>query len=85
MYEGHPTPVSYARFDARPRRGLRRDDAAHYVGVSASKFDTLVADGRMPAPFPIDGCVMWDIRKLDAAFDLLSDPQEAANGREIEL
>ncbi|MCW5697308.1 MAG: XRE family transcriptional regulator [Bauldia sp.] len=56
-----------------PRRGLRRQDAAAYVGISATKFDELVADGRMPKPFRIDACVLWDIRKLDLAIDALSD------------
>ena len=55
------------------RRGLRRDAAASYVGVSPTKFDELVKDRRMPKPFHIDGCVLWDIRKLDAAFDALRD------------
>jgi hypothetical protein len=27
----------------------------------------------MPVPFRIDGCVLWDIRKLDHAIDQLSD------------
>jgi predicted DNA-binding transcriptional regulator AlpA len=56
-----------------PRRCLRRDGAAGYVGVSASKFDQLVEDGRMPQPFRIDGCVLWDIRRLDLAIDALVD------------
>lgn len=25
----------------------------------------------MPKPFQIDGCVLWDVTELDAAFDLL--------------
>src|SRR2546430_1301511 len=29
------------------RRGLSRDEAAIYIGVSAAKFDEMVADGRM--------------------------------------
>ena len=58
---------------AAPRRGLRREDAARYVGLSPTKFDALVADGRMPKAKRIDGCVVWDIRKLDAAFDDLPD------------
>jgi hypothetical protein len=33
-----------------PRRGLSRDEAAMYVGISPSKFDELLADGRMPSP-----------------------------------
>jgi predicted DNA-binding transcriptional regulator AlpA len=59
-----------------PRRGLRRDDAAAYVGVSPSKFDQLVADGRMPKPKRVDGCVIWDRRRLDAAFDDLPGDEE---------
>lgn len=54
-----------------PRRGLRRDEAAGYVGVSPSKFNGLVDDGRMPAPRILDGCVIWDVLELDAAFDEL--------------
>jgi predicted DNA-binding transcriptional regulator AlpA len=55
-----------------PRRGLSRDEAAMYIGISPSKFDDLVADGRMPAPVKIDGRKVWDIRQLDVAFDALS-------------
>lgn len=54
-----------------PRRGLSRDEAAMYVGVSASKFDELVSDGRMPPPRRIDGRKVWDIRSLDLYFDAL--------------
>ena len=68
------TPTTAARHSAPgPRRGLRRSDAAAYVGVSPSKFNQLVADGRMPQPLKIDGCTIWDIRKLDAAFDELAE------------
>jgi predicted DNA-binding transcriptional regulator AlpA len=52
-----------------PRRGLRREEAALYVGVSGSKFDEMVRDGRMPKPARVDGCVIWDVRKLDVACD----------------
>jgi predicted DNA-binding transcriptional regulator AlpA len=45
-----------------PIRGLRREEAARYVGVSATKFDQLVADGRMPKGIRIDGRVVWDIQ-----------------------
>jgi hypothetical protein len=54
-----------------PRRGLSRDEAAIYIGVSAAKFDELVADGRMPAPIRIGARKIWDIRSLDMAFDAL--------------
>ena len=59
-----------------PRRGLSRNEAAMYIGVSAGKFDQMVADGRMPAPVRIDGRRIWDIRTLDFAFDAL--PRENA-------
>lgn len=57
-----------------PRRGLRRVEAAAYVGLSPSKFDELVQDGRIPPPFAIDGCRVWDIHELDEAFDALKLP-----------
>jgi integrase len=37
-----------------PRRGLSRTEAAMYLGISPSKFDELVDDGRMPRPRMID-------------------------------
>lgn len=56
-----------------PPRGLSRVEAAAYVGVSPTKFDTMVSDGRMPGPKKIDGRYVWDIRRVDAAFDRLPD------------
>lgn len=60
-----------------PRRGLRRIAAAAYVGVGATKFDEMVSDGRMPQPKRVDGCVIWDVRALDLAFDALPDNANA--------
>jgi predicted DNA-binding transcriptional regulator AlpA len=62
-----------------PRRGLSRDEAAMYIGVSAGKFDELVADGRMPGPVRIDGRKIWDLRAIDLAFDALprDDPSNS--------
>lgn len=60
-------------------RGLRRPDAAHYVGFSPTKFDQLVADGRMPKPKPVDGCMVWDRYALDDAFEQLGGERGAAN------
>jgi hypothetical protein len=54
-----------------PRRGLSRAEAAMYVGISTTKFDQLVHDGRMPYPICLDSRKIWDIRKLDGAFDAL--------------
>ncbi len=52
-------------------RGLSRGEAAAYIGVSAGKFDDMVADGRMPGPIEIDARRIWDIRAIDRAFDAL--------------
>lgn len=69
---GHPV-------DSWVPRGLRRDDAARYVGLSPSKFDELVTSGIMPKPQLISGCVVWDRQKLDTAFDNLPDQLEKLN------
>jgi hypothetical protein len=61
-----PLPVSL------PPRGLNREQSAAYVGVSPSKFDELVKDGRMPAPIQVDARRIWDRRALDRAFDMLA-------------
>jgi predicted DNA-binding transcriptional regulator AlpA len=60
-----------------PRRGLSRVESAIYVGVSATLFDEMVKDGRMPTPKRINGRVVWDIRALDEAFEALPE----ADGR----
>lgn len=60
-------------------RGLRALDAAAYLGVSTTKFGEWVADGRMPRPFRVDNCVLWDRHQLDAAFDSLSDAPPVGN------
>jgi hypothetical protein len=77
---GHTTTAiaqwSQRRLSAmRPiqRRGLSRVEAAIYVGVGETKFDELVATGRMPLPKRIDTRKVWDILALDRAFDLLPD------------
>jgi len=52
-----------------PPRGLSREEAAMYLGISATKFDELVRDGRMPSPKRIDGRKIWDVHQLDLAFE----------------
>lgn len=68
--------IAPVRVEVVPRRGLNRSEAARYVGISMPKFDMLVNDGQMPTPFRIGRRVIWDLRKLDAAFDVLSGPEE---------
>lgn len=64
-------PAGVAAIRPRLQRGLRAPDAAFYVGVSPTKFAEWVSEGKMPAGRKIDGVVLWDIVKLDAAFDAL--------------
>ncbi|GJE01470.1 helix-turn-helix transcriptional regulator [Methylobacterium isbiliense] len=82
MARGHADDLAYVpapRIEVSPRRGLRREEAARYVGVSPSKFDTMVRDGRMPKPKRFDGCVVWDIRRLDLAWDALGGDDAEEN------
>ena len=53
------------------RRGLKRVEAATYVGCSPTKFDEMVGDGRMPNPKRVDRRKIWDVRDLDDSFERL--------------
>jgi hypothetical protein len=56
---------------------MGREEAARYVSVGVTKFMEMVKDRRMPRPKRIDGRVVWDRIKLDAAFtDLPEDVRE---------
>ena len=72
-----PTRASLSQMRPIPRRGLSRTEAAMYIGISPTKFDELVGDGRMPRSIALDGRKLWDVRKLDVAFDDLDpDPTD---------
>lgn len=60
------------------RRGLNRYQAANYIGVSASLFDEMVKQGEMPQPIRLRlrSRVIWDVRRLDEAFDELGGYDE---------
>ncbi|MCG4260403.1 hypothetical protein K6W36_07365 [Acetobacter senegalensis] len=62
-------------------RLLRRELAAAYLGVSASKFSQLVQEGVLPAPrtFPGSTVNVWDRRELDGWADSLAET-ETSNG-----
>ena len=53
---------------ALPRR-LSRRQAAAFVGISATMFDAMVADGRMPQAETDRRSTGVDRRRLDEAFD----------------
>lgn len=68
------------RSQTQPRRGLRRIEAAMFVGISPTKFDEMVKDGRLPQPKRIDRIVLWDLLRLDSAFEALpGDNDESGN------
>jgi predicted DNA-binding transcriptional regulator AlpA len=62
-----------------PPRGLSREQAAAYVGISPSLFDMLVKDGRMPAPKRINSRTVWDRLQLDEAFTAIPSNDAAVN------
>ncbi len=54
--------------------GLSRLQAAAYIGVSATLFDEMVKDGRMPKPKRLsDGRIGWFRPALDSAYQALPD------------
>lgn len=61
---------------AYPPRGLSREEAARYIGVSATTFDLLIAEGRMPKPLRVGKRTIWDRVKLELAFSALDDTDE---------
>jgi excisionase family DNA binding protein len=65
-----------------PRRGLSHDEACQYVGVSATIFDRMVKDGRMPGPKRFDGRLVYDLHALDRAFDAMPDDKPIGTGWE---
>jgi len=71
------------RYDALPAnlppRGLAREAAAQYIGISPGKFDEMIVDGRMPKPVQIDGRKVWDRRALDMAFEALGGGADTHN------
>lgn len=71
--DGAPDTV---RVEVVPRRLMSRDEAAKYAGISATLFSELVDEGLMPRPIKIRRRVLWDIRRLDAAIDALSDQSD---------
>jgi predicted DNA-binding transcriptional regulator AlpA len=52
-------------------RGVCREVAAEYLGISPSSFDLGVKDGTFPSARKYRGRVIWDRIELDRAFDEL--------------
>src|SRR5687767_1271141 len=58
-------------------RGLCREQAAEYIGVSVSLFDEMVHDGRMPRPKRVNTRTIWDRHELDLSFAALPNDRAA--------
>lgn len=58
-------------------RGLRRPQAAAYVGVSEAAFQSLVNSGAMPPPLKVGAASVWDVVALSEAFDRLKPADDA--------
>lgn len=62
------TPANDNRSPFLPR-GLRRAQAAAYLGISPAHFDKQRLAGAIPPPKQMFGVWIWDRYKLDALFD----------------
>lgn len=58
------------------RAGCPVTKRLRYIGVGATKFDEMVADRRMPRPKRVDGRVIWDRLKIEAAFTDLPEEKK---------
>ena len=67
-------PVAY------PPRGLRRAEAARYIGVGVTKFGEMVEANAMPPPKKVGKISVWDRIELDAAFTDLDATTESTLG-----
>lgn len=56
-----------------PPRGMNRVEAARYIGVAPSTFDSMIVQGTVPKPKMARGRLVWDRIALDMAFNELPD------------
>lgn len=54
-------------------RLISADNASIYLGISKSKFLSMVSNGHIPKPIKIDRRCLWDVRSLDSYVDEISD------------
>jgi len=59
--------------------GLKREEAAAYIGVGPTKFDEMVAETEMPAPRIIGRRRVWDREEIKLAFKELPKIDEKEN------
>lgn len=66
--------------DSLPPIGINRVQAAEFIGISATLFDRLVHDGRMPDARVIEGRLVWDVSEVADAFRALPHRSERLSG-----
>jgi len=64
-------------------RGLSREQAAAYIGVSAGTFDSMIEDGEMPSAKRLRGRRVWDRVQLDKAFAALPDEDGGVDSDDV--
>jgi predicted DNA-binding transcriptional regulator AlpA len=75
----HIGPSLSPRDLSLPRFAVRRGEAAASLGVSETKFEEWVKDGRMPKPIKIDGVVLWCVQDIREAWERMKDGDRAKN------
>jgi predicted DNA-binding transcriptional regulator AlpA len=60
--------------------GLSREEAATFIGISATSFERLVDRGEMPQPRKVLGRLIWAASEIEAAFLRLPRAGDDGNG-----
>jgi predicted DNA-binding transcriptional regulator AlpA len=71
-----PKPRDFVLPPSLAPRGLRREQAAAYVGVSPSMFDWMIVEGIMPKPKRVGARVIWDRHTLDEFFTAMPSDED---------
>ncbi|HEY6630519.1 MAG TPA: hypothetical protein VIZ90_03615 [Rhizobiaceae bacterium] len=69
--------------ESLPPVGISREQAAAFVGISASLFDRLVHEGKMPPARALYSRLVWDVAEVTDAFRQIphrSEPVDASPG-----
>ena len=64
--------------------GVNREQAAELIGVSATLFDRLVVDGKMPDARMLYGRLVWDVAEVIAAFRALPHRSVSVDAMRVE-
>lgn len=63
--------------DSLPPIGVNREQAAAYIGISATSFDRLVYEGIMPDARILRGRLVWDVAEIADAFRAIPHRSES--------